>query len=110
MLIFHGDDEIYRQMSPEAMQTDIQKWNQWIGGIAGQGRLTGGDALLPTGRTLRGTGRVVSDGPYTEGKEIVSGYLIVSASSLDEAVEMAQGCPNFDTGGTVEVRPVQVLA
>ena len=47
---------------------------------------------------------------HTEGKEIVSGYMIVSANSLDKAVEMAQGCPICDTGGSVEVRPVQVFA
>lgn len=112
MLIFHGataDEEAYQRMSPEAMQAELQKWNAWIGGIAAQGRFGASDALQPTGRTLRGAGRVVSDGPYTEGKEIVGGYMLLSAASLDEAAEMAHGCPIFETGGSVEVRPIHVF-
>ncbi len=112
MLVFRGttaSEADYQDMSPEAMQAELQKWNTWIGGIAAQGKLSGTDALLPNGRTLRGAARVASDGPYTEGKEIVGGYLILSASSLDEAVELAHGCPIFETDGSVEVRQIQVF-
>lgn len=112
MLVFHSavtDEAVFQQMSPEALQAEMQKWNQWIGGIAAQGKLVSSDALVPAGRTLRGRGRVMSDGPYTEGKEIVGGYLILSAANLDEAVELSMGCPMFDTDGIVEVRPVQVF-
>jgi hypothetical protein len=50
---------------------------------------------------------VVSDGPYTEMKEIVGGYLICKAENLDEAVAMTEGCPTLLSGGTtVEVRDV----
>jgi hypothetical protein len=49
---------------------------------------------------------VVSDGPFIEVKEMVGCYLIVKADSLDEAVEIAQSCPNLVYGGNVEVRPV----
>lgn len=112
MLVFHSaatDESAFQDLSPEAIQAEIQKWNQWIGGIAAQGKLAGTDALYPTGRTIRGASRVVTDGPYTEGKEIVGGYMLLSAASLEEAAEMAKGCPIFDTNGTVEVRPIQVF-
>ncbi|WP_332369613.1 YciI family protein [Spirosoma telluris] len=48
----------------------------------------------------------MTDGPFTEGKEIVGGYLILTAANVDEAVDLAQGCPLFETDGTVEVRPI----
>ena len=51
-------------------------------------------------------GKVVSDGPFAEGKEIVGGYLIVNAADLDEAAEISKGCPIFKNNGEVEVREI----
>ncbi len=42
-------------------------------------------------------------------KEVVGGYLIVKAGSLDEAVELAKACPNIMYGGSVEVRSVMSI-
>jgi hypothetical protein len=52
---------------------------------------------------------VVTDGPYTEIKESVGGYTVVKADSLDEAVELAKGCPILTVGGNVEVREIENL-
>ncbi len=48
-----------------------------------------------------------TDGPFVEAKEMVGGYLIVNAKDIDEAVEIAKGCPIFKEDGKVEVRPIQ---
>lgn len=109
MLIFHSTQDQgmdYQQQSAEAMQAEIQKWNNWIGGIAAQGKMISTEALMPMGKTIQKGGQVVTDGPYTEGKEIVGGYMLVQAASHDEAVDLAKGCPIFDTDGLVEVRQI----
>ena len=109
MLIFHSpysQETAFMQLSPDAIQAEIQKWNTWIGGIAAQGNFLGTDALAPVGKIMSKGGQVITDGPYTEGKEIVGGYMLLTADSVDEAVELAHGCPLFDSGGTVEVRPI----
>ena len=49
------------------------------------------------------------DGPYAEAKDLVSGVLVVSAASLEAAVELARGCPIYEYDGSVEVRPLRVL-
>ena len=50
---------------------------------------------------------LVTDGPYAESKELVGGYFVVKANSLDEAVEIAKnGYPDFVFNGAVEVREV----
>ena len=49
---------------------------------------------------------VMSDGPYAESKDMVGGYTVLTAEDLDEATEIARGCPFLDVGGTVEIRPV----
>lgn len=111
MLIFHYSTEIaFVQQSPEAMQAELQKWNHWVGGIAAQGKMLGTEGLLPMGKIMSQGGQVVTDGPYTEGKEIVGGYMVVSAADVDEAVVLAHGCPIFDSDGSLEVRPIMTFA
>jgi hypothetical protein len=100
-------EETFAQLSPEMIQAEIQKWNNWIGGVAAQGKMIMAEGLLPVGRTLSGSKQVVTDGPFTEGKEIIGGFMIITAESLDEAAALANGCPIFDTEGRVEVREVQ---
>jgi hypothetical protein len=107
MLIFHN--EAYQtevEPSPEEIQAEMQRWNDWIGGIAAQGKFVGSEALMPFGKIVRGSQHVITDGPFTEGKEVIGGYAIVSADSIEDAIELAKGCPIFDIEGAVEVRPV----
>jgi hypothetical protein len=48
----------------------------------------------------------VTDGPFTEAKELIGGYWIIQASSQEEAVQWARRCPAED-GDMIEVRPIQ---
>jgi len=97
-----------KQMSPEQMQQNMNKWFAWMGELRSKGKLKAGEPLGDDGKVLSGVkGTVVTDGPFVEGKEEVGGYLIVSANDFDEAVALAKGCPIFDNNGTVEVRPIE---
>lgn len=110
MMIFrHAGTDASYQMSPEEMQASIKEWQDWIGGIAAQGKFSGTNMLVPaTGKVLK-PGNLVSDGPYVELKEAVGGYLIAQAADMDEALQLAQGCPILSIGGNVEVRPIANL-
>ena len=70
------------------------------------GKMTGGHRLNGEGAVLKGEKRQITDGPFTEGKEIVGGYIGIKANDLNEAVEIAKGCPIYDFGGTTEVREI----
>jgi len=112
MLIFRNtpvSEDVYGAMSPEEMQAELNKWNNWIGGIAAQGKFISSDALEPTGKIISGSKHVISDGPYVESKELVSGYLMLTAGDIEEAIEMSKGCPIYDIEGTVEVRKLMVF-
>jgi hypothetical protein len=78
-----------------------------MGGIAAQGKLaSSGNRLGGEGRNVK-PGNVITNGPYVEIKEIISGFIIVKAGSIEEAAEMAKGCPMvIGGGGFVEVRDV----
>lgn len=89
--------------SPAQMQEMFAKFNAWKEKFQ--------DSLVDLGRKL-GDGKVVTahsttDGPFTETKEVIGGYMIVSADSLDEAVEVARQSPGvWMPGSSVEVREI----
>ena len=93
------------QMSDEQMQANIKQWKDWMGGIAAQGKFVGTNQLGKAGKTLK-PGNVVTDGPYAELKEIVGGYVMVKADTIDEVLKMAEGCPILQVGGSVEIRDI----
>lgn len=104
MFIFIGGDS--SPLSPEKQQAGMEKWFAWVQKLQQQGRYDSGEALLPTGKTIRGLKKTVTDGPYAESKEMVGGYFVVKAKDLAEATEMAKDYPDFDLGGVIEVREV----
>jgi hypothetical protein len=77
-----------------------------MGGIAAQNKLANpGNRLAFEGAVLQSP-TVITDGPYAETKEIISGYIIVKTDTLADAIEIAKGCPVFKAGGSVEVRSI----
>jgi len=106
MMLFRNEKMEGGEMpSAEQMQAVMSQWQNWIGNIAAQGNYAGTNRLGSEGKTLK-PGNVSIDGPYAEVKEMVGGYLIVKANTLDDAIEMAKSCPNLLYGGSVEVRSV----
>lgn len=104
LYLFRGGDQVKR--SPEEMQAHMQRWRGWIAELAKDGHVKGGEPLEPGGKVMSGSKRLVTDGPYAEAKDLVGGYLLVEWDNLGVATEMATGCPIFDGGGSVEVRPI----
>jgi hypothetical protein len=109
LLIFRGDYIHMPTGTPEERKAITQKWMDWIASIADQNKLASrGNRLENTGRVLKGN--LTTDGPFCETKEIVGGYTLIKAASLDEAETIAKGCPILSLGGSVEVREISVLS
>jgi|SRR5450432_1490168 len=109
LFVYRTDYSKSTNPSPEEMQASTKRWMDWIGGIAAQNKLADpGNRLFPTGKTLK-PGNIIADGPYTELKESIAGYSIVKADSLEEATEMAKGCPGLKVGGNVEIREISAM-
>ena len=88
----------------------MQQWIKWMGELSAQGKLVGAQPLDQGGKTVTGNKKVVTDGPFIEGKEMVGGYLICKAKNYDEAVEVSKGCPVLQfEDGIVEIREIQEL-
>jgi len=102
MLIFHGG--IKSESSPEELQANMGKWMAWVDKLHQAGKYVSGEALLPGGKLVTGK-NAVTDGPYTEGKELVGGYFVINAATMDEAIaEATENYPDYDFGGSVQVR------
>ncbi|NML39851.1 transcription initiation protein [Chitinophaga sp. G-6-1-13] len=109
LFLYRADFTLAAQRSPEEMQANTKKWMDWIGGIAAQNKLADrGNRLEQTGKVIR-PNNVVTDGPFTEIKETLGGYTVIQANSLEEAAELAKGCPVLAVGGNVEIREISVL-
>ncbi|MEO8902028.1 MAG: YciI family protein [Polyangiaceae bacterium] len=111
MFIFRGGGIVVQPPPPPAeIGAHLAKWTAWVDELAKAGHT---EAHLPPlengGKAVRGSSKTVTDGPYAEAKDLVSGILVVSAASLDAAVELARGCPIYEYNGSVEVRPLRVL-
>ena len=105
MLIFRVKDIGDFKATPEQVQERLS----WLAGIAAQNKLLDkGNSLLPFNDSAKtvSVGSVVTDGPYTEIKEFIVGYVIVRTTTIDEAVEMAKENPIFKIGGNIEVREI----
>jgi hypothetical protein len=95
--------------TPQQMQESMQRWMSWLKDLGEKGHVKDpGQPLDQTGKVVSGKQRSVTDGPYVE-KDLVGGYSVVLAKDLSHAVELSRGCPIFDAGGAVEVRPVMMM-
>ena len=95
--IEHGADEVARHR---------QNWKEWMEVWGAKGNLAGGSGLSLKGKVIRGQGKV-SEGIHCVGTEIVGGFLLLKAESLEEAVEIAESCPIYEFDGYAEVREMQ---
>ena len=94
--------------SKKEMDEIMGRFAGWMEAMNAKGLVVGTSGLEVAGKILRGPrGAMVTDGPFPEATEIVGGYVIVRAPSLDEAVEIARYCPGLDYRMAVEVRPVK---
>jgi hypothetical protein len=105
-LLIRGE-RMKEDAAPEEYQKHVEKYYGWINGLIKDGYLIDARPLSPNGKRVSGKGgENVMDGPFIESKEDVGGYFLIRAKDLEEATQIARGCPALESGGIVEVRPV----
>ena len=112
ILLLHDNVTALASVSPEQMQKVIEKYMRWGDALRDKGVVKGGEKLTDEpGRVMRaGNGQVrVTDGPYSETKEVLGGYYLIEAATYAAAVDYARDCPHLDYGGTIEVRQIDSM-
>jgi hypothetical protein len=107
MLMIPNISEAEYEQGPKAEDVgEMMKYNE---ALTQAGVLLALDGLHPTSKgarvALSGGKKTVTDGPFTEAKELVGGYWLIDVKSKEEAVEWAKRCP-LDEGNVIEVRQV----
>ncbi|WP_119678733.1 YciI family protein [Indioceanicola profundi] len=98
-------------LSPAEMQACIEEYMAWSAKLAQAGRLIGGEKLMDEGgrRLKRQEGRLlVTDGPYTEAKDVIGGLFIIEAADYAEAEGLVADCPHLAIG-EIELRQIHEL-
>jgi hypothetical protein len=96
------------KMPSEKLLTDMGNFNEEL---VKAGIMLAGEGLHPSSKGKRvhfsGKSRSVTDGPFTETKELIAGYWLWQVKSMDEALEWVKRCPNPMEGDSdIEIRPV----
>jgi hypothetical protein len=107
MLILFDQEQAFEEMSAEDMENEIAEHMKWIEDLGEH--YDSGEALLPDVKSVNGKNAVITDGPFTESKEIVGGFYILNAESFEKAVELSKGCPVLKNNGRIEVREVMKM-
>ena len=110
ILFLRDDPAVFAQASPAEIEAIIMRYAEWRKARTASGQVTGGHKLRDgTGKVLsRGGGGGVTDGPFTESKEIMAGLFIIAAANYEEAAAIAATCPHTEFG-TIEIREVEPM-
>jgi len=99
VLMFHGGEEP-EAPSPEGMEL----WMAWFGEL--------GESVVEMGAPFGVTATIASDGTVSEGSgaDAATGYTVIEAANLDDAVMKAKGCPGLRSGGSVKVHEAMEMS
>jgi hypothetical protein len=89
--------------SPSEMQEMFASFNAW--------REKFKDQIVDLGGKLKGGGKIlttsgVTDGPFVEMKEVIGGYMVISADGYEGAIEVARESPGYMPGASLEIREI----
>ncbi len=100
VFVYHGGK---KPSTPEAGQQVMAEWGAWFEKL-GSAVINGGHPVGPS-KTVGPGGKVQDDG----GSNPTSGYSLIEASSIDDAVEKAKGCPILKRNGSIEVAEAMAM-
>ncbi len=107
VVLLHEPAGAFADLSPGQMQEIIQKYQRWSRKLRQSGHLLDGRKLKDgEGRNLvRRQGQIVTDGPFSETREVIGGFFLIQADGYDKAQELLSDCPHLDHG-RIEIREI----
>ena len=110
LLLVYADQALLDELSPQGFDAEMRQCLRHADQLQERGTLLDFKQLesASTARSVRvraGRTRIV-DGPFAETKELLAGFNLIEAESIDEAVKIAQQFP-WTRYGSIEVRPVR---
>jgi hypothetical protein len=100
----------FKPASDDAVKNNIKRWQEYMINLGKSGALVTGYRPANEGLTVSGTEKSLKSTPYIADGELVSSVLIINAVDMDAAKTIADKCPVFEFGGSIEVRAVMNAA
>jgi hypothetical protein len=91
LILVRGSD--HSAASPEQMQKRLELFGEWVQNVLAGRYVAGAPLEDADARLLTGKNEVLTDGPFLESKEMISGYFIINANDIGEATELTKQCP-----------------
>jgi hypothetical protein len=107
LIIVRGSD--HSVASPEEMQKRMGLFGEWVQKVLDGRYVSGAPLEEADARLLKSRTEVVTDGPFIESKEMISGYFVIQSKDMDEAVELTKQCPLLGQF-QLEVRKMKPMA
>ena len=91
--------------NPEELELDKERWKIWIENLIENNHVIDNGVLTIDGKIVEDNGTTVKTFHFNLG-ENASGYIILQANELEEAVSLTKDCPVFAYGGNITIRPI----
>jgi hypothetical protein len=110
LVIYQGGDPSWASKPAAEIEAGMKAWAEWFKQLESTGNLRNpGAPLAPGGLVLRNNGRgIQTDTAMAEVKELIGGYSVIAADSIEQAAELAKTSPFLRNNpqGAVVVRPI----
>ena len=97
-------------LAPEVMQKRLEKFGEWVQKVLDGRYVAGAPLENEEARLLKNKTEVVTDGPFLESKEMISGYIIIQAKDIQEATELTSQCPLLEQQYQLEIRKLKAMS
>jgi len=110
LLIVRTEGEIWTLLSPDKLRQHIEHGTAYIDKLVKQGKIKSAQPLDSGSRVVSKTDGLIKDAPFNETKEVIAGYFLIVADSIEEAVAIAKENPIFeDIPSKIEVHPIKPI-
>src|SRR5258706_4244107 len=95
LIVFQGGNQDWAKRPPEQLRATMEQWATWFKELEAKGVLRNpGSALAPGGAVIKANGKgFVTDTTMAEVKELIGGFSVIQADSVEQAAKIAAGSP-----------------
>jgi hypothetical protein len=102
-----GADVHVEATGEEDYRAIVDEYRQWAFARDAEGRLVSAEKLSDETRVMEGSGEHMTIAADANSDRVLGGYFLITAPSLDDAIELAKSHPHLKYGGEIEVRPIE---